>query len=159
MGMSGSIPLSRCGIYCGACYVYRAERDGGEFLRETAERQKVEPGEVKCNGCLAPEDQRWKNCKGCKTERCLDGMGFTFCYECGEFREGTCEYYEGLAAFCARRGEDMRTNLVKMEADLEGWLREQGEKWRCGQCGGPYSWYEESCHHCGADLGRADLRP
>jgi len=157
--MGESAPLSRCGIYCGACYVYRAERDGGEFLRETAERQKVEPGEVKCNGCLGPDDQRWKNCKGCKTERCLDGKGLTFCYECEEFRDKTCEHYDMLACFCARRGEDTRMNLVRMKADLDGWLGEQGEKWRCGRCGGPISWYEESCHHCGADLKRTDLRP
>jgi len=153
------VPLSRCGIYCGACYVYRAERDGGEFLQVTAEEQGGEPGEVRCNGCLAPEDQRWRNCKECRAERCLDGRGLTFCYECDEFRDGACELYDRLADFCDRRGEDIRGNLVGMEADLDGWLREQDERWRCGWCGGRYSWYEVVCRHCGADLGRVDLRP
>lgn len=33
--------LSRCGIYCGACYIYRAQRDGGEFLDHVAAWQKA----------------------------------------------------------------------------------------------------------------------
>ena len=28
----------RCGIYCGACGVYRAYRDGGEYLEHVVER-------------------------------------------------------------------------------------------------------------------------
>ncbi|MFA9437323.1 MAG: DUF3795 domain-containing protein, partial [Candidatus Bathyarchaeota archaeon] len=63
--MADSNLISRCGIYCGACYVYRAERDVGEFLREVAQWQEVEIDEVKCNWCTAPINEKWHNCQHC----------------------------------------------------------------------------------------------
>ncbi|MBM3292695.1 DUF3795 domain-containing protein [Candidatus Bathyarchaeota archaeon] len=48
--------ITRCGIYCGACYIYRAERDDGDFLSEVAKQQKSNPNEIKCNGCFAPNE-------------------------------------------------------------------------------------------------------
>ncbi|MFA9495039.1 MAG: hypothetical protein ACERKS_03865 [Candidatus Bathyarchaeota archaeon] len=50
--MADSNLISRCGIYCGACYVYRAERDVGEFLREVAQWQ--EKGSMKSSATGAP---------------------------------------------------------------------------------------------------------
>ena len=151
--------LSRCGIYCGACYVYRAERDGGEFLNETAERRGVAIDEVSCMGCMGPEETLWVNCARCRVRGCLKEKGLEFCYQCREFQEGSCTYYERLAEFCAKRGEDIRGAMVETEKDPDAWLKAQDERWRCGSCGGPYSWYEETCHHCGSDLGRTDLSP
>ncbi len=151
--------LSRCGIYCGACYVYRAERDGGEFLKETAMQQGVAINEVSCMGCTGPEDALWVNCAKCHVRDCLKSRGLEFCYQCGEFHERSCTHYEGLAEFCAERGEDIRRAMEEMEKDPDAWLGAQDERWRCGVCGGPYSWYEETCRSCGSHLGRTDLRP
>jgi hypothetical protein len=51
--------LSRCGIYCGACYIYRAQRDGGEFLDHLAGWQKAPKEKVRCCGCLGPLEEMW----------------------------------------------------------------------------------------------------
>ncbi len=149
--------LSRCGIYCGACYVYRAERDCGDFLREVAEWQNVELDKVKCNGCFAPEEEKWPNCIGCHPWECLEEKGLKFCYECDEFWEYSCEKYNSLENFCSKRGERTRQNLIKMKANPEKYLIEQDKQWRCFSCGESYSWYEETCHHCGKNLSRNDL--
>jgi hypothetical protein len=149
---------SRCGIYCGACYVYRAERDYGKFLREIAEWQKVEIDEVQCNGCLAPEAEKWPNCQKCYPISCLKEKGLEFCYECPEFDAGTCEEYTKYEEFTRKRGERIRLNLLKMKLDPEKYLREMDKKWRCPSCGESYSWYEEKCHHCGKNLNRLDLK-
>ena len=149
--------VGRCGIYCGACYVYRAQRDGGRFLAETAEQQGVPKDRVKCDGCRGPEERLWKNCAECSLRECLGEKGLEFCYQCEEFQEGTCENYERLSEFCGRRGEDIRASINHISHNKEDWLREQREKWRCGICGEPYSWYETVCHHCGSDLRRSDL--
>jgi hypothetical protein len=156
--MAASGMLSRCGIYCGACYVYRAMRDGGEFLKDTAERQGVAIDEVSCMGCMGPEEALWVNCAKCRVRGCLKEKGLGFCYQCREFQERSCVIYERLTEFCAKRGEDTRGAMTEMEKDPDAWLKAQDEKWRCGSCGGPYSWYEETCHHCGSDLERTDLR-
>lgn len=148
--------LSRCGIYCGACYVYRAERDDGEFLREIAEWQNVEMNDVKCNGCFASDDEKWQNCKECIPWICLEENELKYCYECDSFWNYSCENYASLEDFCARRGEDIRRNLVKIMADPEHYLEEQDKQWRCDSCREPYSWYEETCRHCGNILNRKD---
>ncbi|MBN2336678.1 DUF3795 domain-containing protein [Candidatus Bathyarchaeota archaeon] len=149
--------ISRCGIYCGACYVYRAQRDGGRFLAETADRQGVPEETVRCDGCTGAEEHLWKNCALCGIRDCLREKGLEYCYQCNEFREGTCDDYERLSEFCGRRGEDIRESMNSIRKAPDDWLCEQREKWSCGACGEPYSWYETFCHHCGSDLGRDDL--
>ncbi len=149
--------LSRCGIYCGACYVYRAERDCGDFIREVAEWQKVELEQIKCNGCLAPIEEKWPNCQKCYPGKCLQEKGFNFCYECDKFWDYSCEIYKNLEEFCDKRGENIRQNLIKIMADALKWLEEQREKWRCDSCGETYSWYDETCHNCGKMLNRTNL--
>jgi hypothetical protein len=151
--------LSRCGIYCGACYVYRAERDCGDFLREVAEWQKVGLDKVKCNGCFAPDEEKWPNCRKCDPWKCLEEKGFQFCFECDQFWDYSCERYNGLEEFCSRRGENTRQNLIKIMADSKRYLEDMDKKWRCPTCGESYSWYEENCHHCGKKLNRKDLSP
>jgi hypothetical protein len=138
--------------------VYRAERNCGDFIREVAEWQKVELDEVKCNGCFAPEEEKWPKCRDCRTEQCLIEKELEFCHECDDFWDYSCEYFNGLEAFCARRGENIRQNLIKIMADAQRWLEEQDNKWRCSSCGEPYSWYEETYHHYGKNLNRSDLR-
>jgi hypothetical protein len=151
--------VSRCGIYCGACYVYRAERDCGDFIREVAEWQKVELDELKCNGCLAPEEEKWPNCQKCRPQYCLKEKGLQYCHECDEFWDYSCETYKDYEDFCSKRGENIRQNMVKIVADAPKWLEEQDKKWRCSSCREPYSWYEEACHNCGKNLNRTDLGP
>ena len=154
--MSQSL-LSRCGIYCGACYVYRAERDCGDLIREVAEWQKVDIDQVKCNGCFAPDEEKWPNCRKCHPWKCLEEKELQFCHECDAFWDYSCERYNSLEEFCDKRGENTRQNLIKIMADPERYLVEQDQRWRCPSCGGPYSWYEETCHHCGKNLNRKDL--
>ena len=151
--MVGANLISRCGIYCGACYVYRAFKDGGNFLDETSKKQGALKKEVRCGGCLGPVEDLWRNCRGCPVRPCLDKKGYVYCFECRDFEDDSCERYEGLSLFCGERGEDIRAAMERVRAgEAEAWLREQDEKWRCPACGGPTSWYEEACHHCGESL-------
>ena len=156
--MNNEALISRCGIYCGACYVYRAERDGGEYLTSVAEQQKVKSEEVHCMGCSGPSDEMWINCRLCPVRGCQDEKGFKSCAQCPKFTDGSCERYEGLADFCMRRGEDVRSSMMKISVDPDEWLSQQNEKWRCSLCGSLFSWYDETCHTCGAHLERTDLR-
>jgi predicted RNA-binding Zn-ribbon protein involved in translation (DUF1610 family) len=149
--------LSRCGIYCGACYVYRAERDCGDFLRHVAEWQNVELDEVKCNGCFAPDEEKWPNCQKCWPAKCLKEKKLDYCYQCDSFWDYSCDHYKGMEDFCAKRGENIRQNMVKMMSDKQKFLADQDKHWRCPSCGEPYSWYEKTCHHCGKSLKRKDL--
>jgi hypothetical protein len=149
--------LSRCGIYCGACYIYRAERDDGDYLKRIAGQQKVKPSEVHCMGCSGPVEEMWVNCQLCPVRVCQDEKGYENCARCQNFQDKTCEKYEMLVSFCLRRGEDIRASLIKLSNDPEDWLSQQSEKWRCSSCGRFLSWYDEFCHNCGTHLERTDL--
>ena len=140
--------ISRCGIYCGACFIYRAERDGGELLKEMARRFNVPEDEIKCNGCSSPYEEQWRNCQKCGIKACQKKRGIENCVQCGEFEE--CPDYRYIVDFSAYRGEDARGSLKVIESGgSEGWLREQAERWNCQRCGYPLSWYDNTCRDCG----------
>jgi len=144
--------VSRCGIYCGACYLFRASIDGGEFLDHVSKLTKTPKEQIRCGGCLGPEEELWKNCRKCETHACLKEKGLQFCYECAKM-EGGCEQYERKAKGCLERGEDIRDSMRRIQSgETEAWLKEQDAKWRCSTCNKSISWYEKKCHHCGKPL-------
>lgn len=140
--------LSRCGIYCGACYVYRAQRDGGALLGEMSKRLGVPPEKIRCSGCSGPYEEQWPNCQRCSFKACQRRRGVGNCAQCSDFE--TCPDYGTGVGFTAYRGEDMRGGLRRIEAgDGEGWLREQAERWSCPMCSYPLMWYDNACRECG----------
>ena len=147
--------ISKCGIYCGACYVYRAFKDQGKMLDETAQRLKVPKEEIKCNGCLGPAEDLWRNCRRCQITACLREKNLGFCHECPSFENHSCPKYEGLSEFCLRRGENAREALMRIKAgDADGWLEEQDRKWRCTMCGSPIWWEQKICYQCGQSISK-----
>ena len=151
--MTNSNLLSRCGIYCGACYVYLAYKEGGGFLDSISEKLMVPKDEIRCEGCTGPTESLWQNWRECRLLPCLEERGYEFCFECPEFEEASCDKYEGLSRFCLERGEDIRASMRRIgNGGADAWLMEQDRKWRCSQCGEPISWYEETCHHCGEPI-------
>jgi len=140
--------VGRCGLYCGACGIYRAYRDGGEPRRVLAEQFKIPEDKVRCEGCSALTPECWGT--GCKIVECLDGKGYGFCYDCPEHAAGSCEKYEKLSARYAKLNIDVRANLDRIRAgEAEGWLAEQDTRWRCSGCGRPVSCHSPKCYHCG----------
>ena len=140
--------LSRCGIYCGACYVYRAERDGGTLLDELSAKIGVTRDEIKCNGCSGPVGEQWPNCQNCSFKACQSGKGVENCAQCSDFE--TCPDYKRAIDFTNYRGEDMREGVSRIGAgDGEAWLAEQGKLWSCPACGQPLMWYDNNCRRCG----------
>lgn len=107
--------VSRCGIFCGACFIYCASRDGGEFLEYISKLTKSPKEQIKCVGCLGPDEEIWKNCRKCGIRACLKEKGFEFCYECRELDEG-CGQYEKVRKMCFDRGEDIRESLRRIQS-------------------------------------------
>lgn len=139
--------LSRCGIYCGACYVYRAQRDGGAFLEEVSKRFGVPSEKIKCNGCSGPYEEQWPNCQKCAFKVCQRRRGVDNCTQCTDF--DFCSDYRQFADFTAYRGENVRASLRRIESgEGEEWFREQEERWTCPRCNYPLMWYDNVCSKC-----------
>ncbi|UCD92413.1 MAG: DUF3795 domain-containing protein [Methanobacteriota archaeon] len=141
--------VGRCGLYCGACGIYRAYRDGGDYLKEVAESFDCSPQLVRCEGCQELTPECWGH--NCKIVNCLRGKGFSFCHECSDLK--SCPKHSKLHEGYEELGVDIKGNLERIKAgDAEGWVMEQESKWRCKSCGKPISCHMEECHQCGAKL-------
>jgi len=147
--------VGRCGLYCGACGIYRAHKDNGEFLQKLAKELKCPPEKVRCEGCMALTPDCWGH--DCKIVQCLRNKGLEFCYQCGQYGNNSCEKFGKLAQRYLKVGVDVRANLERIrKGETEEWLRESEEKHRCPSCGKPLPVYgiEEKCYHCGANLSQ-----
>jgi hypothetical protein len=145
--------VGRCGLYCGACGIYRAYKNGGAYRRRLAENFKCAPETVRCEGCQALTSECWGN--ACTIIRCLNENGFQFCYECADFLNHSCEQFEKLAKSSSEYDEDLRANLARIQADdVDSWLQECEVKFRCAYCGEPLPArsLKKQCYHCGKDL-------
>jgi len=138
--------LSRCGIFCGACFVYRAERDGGALLDEMAKRFGVPKEKIRCNGCSSPFEEQWGNCQKCNFKACQMRKSIKNCAQC---EAATCPDYGYLTRFTAYRHEDIREGLRRIEVGKgEEWMLEQEKRWTCPHCNSPIMWYDSVCREC-----------
>jgi len=146
--------VGRCGLYCGACGIYRAYKDRGKYRQQVAAFLKCPPEKVRCEGCQVLALDCWGN--GCRILQCLNAREFKFCYECLEYKEHDCGRFEKFAeAYLKEDGVDLRANLARIEAGkVEEWLTKSKEKFRCPYCGKPLSFgaFREECYHCGKEL-------
>jgi len=143
--------VGRCGLYCGACGIYRAYKDGGDYLLEVAKEFGIEPDKVRCEGCQALTPNCWG--ADCKIVQFLNEQGVTYMYECKEYEDRSFDEFENLAKRYAKIGVDVRANLEKIKAGkADEWLNEQAKLWLCPECGKPITCHKGTCHHCGAKL-------
>jgi hypothetical protein len=141
--------LAACGLYCGACYHYRASFPEGRHLLEGAIRQGRAPAEFTCGGCRSDQLYVHPGCAQCQIRACADSRGLLHCGLCVDVPCPRLMSFQG----------DGRIHHLDIFGHLAGlavkgpdrWLAEQAERWRCA-CGTPFSWYEELCPTCGAPL-------
>lgn len=131
--------IAPCGMNCGLCIAYR-------FLREDLNKRGFH--KTTCPGCIP----RGKNCTH-MGDRCeLLGRGeVRFCYECGAF---PCKRLKSLdKRYRTKYHMSMIENLhfIK-EHGMERFLKAQGERWRCPDCGEAICCHNGLCLHCRFDV-------
>ncbi len=141
-----------CGLYCGACGLYRAMHDDNpqrlkETVRTTAEKWGVPEDEVGCDGCLGGK-KLTPYCENCRLRRCAEGKeAVARCADCPDF---PCHKITDFNNDGARHHAEALSNLEDMQKIGVGeWVVKQEKKWRCPGCGIPVDWYASSCHSCG----------
>lgn len=141
--------VGRCGLFCGACGIYRAYKDNGPYLEKLAESFDCAPELVRCEGCQALTPDCWGN--ECKIVICLRKRELGFCYECGDL-DG-CQEFSQLSDGYKELGIDLKQNMDRIKTgDTVSWLEEEDMRWRCGSCGEPISCHMEVCNQCGVKL-------
>jgi hypothetical protein len=139
--------VGRCGLYCGACTIYRAYKDGGEFRVRVARFFKCPEEKIKCQGCQALTPDSWGN--DCQIVQCGRSEGYEFCYECSDYGTRSCEKFEELAKRYTEDKVDVRANLEKIkQGKTEEWLKESESRFRCPHCKKPLPEGSTKCYHC-----------
>jgi hypothetical protein len=140
--------VGKCGLYCGACTIYRAQRDDQNWRNELASNFNCSPDKVKCNGCGSLTAECWGN--GCKIATCVNAKGYKFCYECNEYKNNNCDKFSSLAKrYTERSSVDLKANLAMIEnGETERWLEESKKRFSCKNCGNPVAVASTTCHHC-----------
>jgi hypothetical protein len=141
--------LAACGLYCGACYHYRAGLPGGQHLLDEAARQGRLQSGYTCQGCRSGVLYLHPGCARCQLRACADGRDLDHCDQCPEF---PCEQLMAFQGDGRLHHRDVVRNLAALSTSgAEAWLAGQARRWTC-DCGSGFSWYEVTCANCGAPL-------
>jgi len=145
--------IGKCGLYCGACVIYRAERDNQEWRSRIADSYNCRTDQVRCNGCGDLTSECWGN--GCRIVLCTQARGVNYCFECQEYNKDTCDKFNDLYNDYLQTGVDLKENLSQIkEGRIEEWLNDSKKKFTCKACGNPLAVWTDNCHHCGAEIER-----
>ena len=139
-----------CGLYCGACGVYRARRDNNaKRLEYVLKAWNMPQDEAQCDGCLGG-GALTPYCRDCKMRQCAaQKPGVIRCGDCPDF---PCSLITDFNNDGMRHHAEAIKNLKHLSAiGAEKWIVEQEERWRCPECGARMHWYERSCYSCGAN--------
>ena len=144
--------IGKCGLYCGACTIYIAQRDNVSFRNKLASNFNCLPEQVKCNGCGSLSSECWGN--GCDIVKCINTKGYKFCYECDEYFNNSCKKFDSLAnRYFENSNVDLRSNLKMIEAgEIETWLEKSKSRFTCNSCKNPIVSGAKKCHHCNCDI-------
>lgn len=137
---------SYCGLYCGACSVLAANKEGN--VKEAAKKWDMNPGDIVCYGCKTETISVY--CKDCDIKDCAEDRGVDFCFQCGnypcnrliEFNHDECPHHSVV----------MKNLETISKNGIEYWLNEQEKRWKCPECGTVFTWYDETCKNCGSTL-------
>jgi len=137
---------------CGACPVGMANERGdkGELAR-MAHQWGMLPEELQCGGCKG--DVTAKFCARCIMRKCATEKGLEFCFQCGDY---PCEDITFFRNDDAPHHSAVFSNLSRILAvGTENWLKEEEKRWSCPSCSRRFSWYQEKCPSCKAELYNA----
>ncbi len=160
MGNETDTLLAACGLYCGACYHYRASFYDTEQLAEVAARRGRDLEGFTCRGCRSDKLYIHPGCAECEIRACADRHGIAHCGVCPSF---PCERIQAFQDDGRVHHEDVLKALRHLrdqshDQGVERWLAEQARRWTC-TCGEPYSWYETMCQACGRPLASYNHDP
>jgi hypothetical protein len=138
--------LAACGLYCGACYHYRASFPQGEYLLRRAREQGRDPTGFTCQGCRSSALYIHPGCSQCAIRDCADKHGVAHCGACPEW---PCDRLWAFQNDGRVHHLDLIDNLRDLHIrGIDEWLAAQKQRWTC-TCGSPFTWYDPTCPACG----------
>jgi len=153
--------ISPCGLYCGVCAIYMADRDHNEKLKEklvglykggvagkgtlpNAENLTTE--DIRCGGCLS--NDLFMHCKQCEIRNCTQKKGYAGCHECDEF---FCDHIDNFPMSVGKR-VILRVIPYWGKVGTEKWVQDEEARYYCPHCGNKVFRGVVRCNQCKAKL-------
>ena len=136
-----------CGLYCGVCAVYIADRDNNTKFKErltTVYNLPVE--EIQCEGCLSERPIIF--CQNCSIKACTEKKGIEGCHQCADF---PCQFINDFPIDVGKK-VIMRAIPTWRELGTEKWMEEEEKRYLCPHCGYPVFRGVKRCRQCGNEL-------
>ena len=130
-----------CGLYCGACELLVATREG--TLDALAEQRDMPPEDLTCYGCKTARSSIY--CQTCAIKQCARARQVEFCVECADY---PCERLRAFQGDGKPHKAVLQKNLAAINAQgVDAWLAAQQRRWNCPACGVRFAYYARSCRN------------
>ena len=139
--------LAPCGLYCGVCSIYIADRDDNPKFKRAlmgiySSIAKSED-DIKCSGCMSDGDL-FEYCKSCAIRDCIKEKGFEGCYQCDDF---PCKHVKRFPIPVGKK-VIMRAIPAWRQLGTEKWIEAEMERYHCPNCGNPLFRGAKRCNKC-----------
>jgi hypothetical protein len=136
--------LSPCGLYCGACGIMIAHREGDQKLKEKlAAAYGLKPSDIACEGCLS--EKLFVYCRACPVRKCAGEKGLEGCYLCSEFP--VCPHINNFP-YPAGKENIMRAIPEWKKLGTEKWVAAEMKRYSCPKCGAQLFRGAKRCRAC-----------
>ena len=135
--------LAPCGLYCGVCGVYMANRDNNQKLKEKlAVAYGVTPEQIDCKGCQS--DTKFTYCETCAIRSCNQEKNYAGCHECEDF---PCKLIDDFPVPVGKK-VILRSIPARRNLGTEKWVDEEEKRYSCPQCGDQLFRGARRCGNC-----------
>jgi hypothetical protein len=128
--------IAPCGMNCGICLAYLRKERG-------------------CPGCHRNDAYKSISRAGCIIRNCeiIRTNSSGFCYDCSRY---PCRRLKQLdKRYRTKYAMSMIDNLARIsELGLDAFVKNEGERWRCPNCGGTICVHRGRCLSCSGRTGR-----
>jgi len=131
-----SPPAAFCGLYCGACPLYIASVNAADDTQ------------IKCLGCRS--NKLADHCAKCAMRPCASEKNLSSCGQCDQFPCPETKKFHGSGMDMAVVAEENCYRVRKTSCN--SWLKQQPGRWTCKKCGSGFSFKDETCPRCKADV-------
>ena len=139
--------LAPCGLYCGVCSIYRADKQNNEKLKQKlAKAYWCKPEQIECDGCLS--DNKYFYCEQCNIRACVHDKGLSGCHQCADW---PCSHVENYPFPLANKFMKKSIPARKERSDEE-WIEWEVNNWTCKSCGAMAFRGARRCPDCKVDL-------
>ena len=153
--------IGPCGLYCGVCAIYMADRDTNLKFKERLvdvykgdvpgkgrldDSENLSVDDIKCSGCLS--DDVFIYCKQCEIKNCTREKGYAGCHQCDQF---PCQHIENFPMTVGKK-VILRAIPYWREVGTDKFVEDEEARYVCPECGNKVFRGVVKCNKCKAKL-------